>query len=118
MEEYEKEQQRMKEAPECALHDMEDNQMNKYEVMVSALALLAFSFAGGTALSALVYLWMLKDKTEGYFESGILFKDRVLKSKYEQIGMGTALECFGGYKTYKMKNNKSINISQTIMVCD
>lgn len=96
-----------------SIDEVEKSELIKTVSMWIGAFILVILFANGVH-----YPGMMKDRSEDNFESGLIFKDQLLKSKYEKIGSGNSLECFGGYTKYKMKNNKSVSFNTYLIVCD
>jgi len=72
-----------------------------------------------TFISMIAHPWKFKNnENSSTFTSGILFKNEIIKDKYELIEYGNSIWCFGRYEIYKLRNNDSSNIfDKQIEVC-
>jgi len=85
-------------------------------VMCMILFFLTILFILKLVISIISFPWKWH-QNDNRFTSGIILQDNLIKSKYELMGSGLSVECFGAYSNYKLKNNESVNLERTITVC-
>jgi hypothetical protein len=98
---------------------MKEKYKSIHKDLRTIIELIVVLFIVYLCIAIFAHPWKLKNtENSNTFTAGVIFKQKILKDKYELLEYGNSIWCLGTYEIYKLKNNESSNIfDKQIEVC-